>query len=279
MTKAFYGSDAKAKANLVTQVKNCCLYNGFFQIVGHRVPSKLQSDVFDCSKQFFEQPLEEKKKVSKGNSVFSSPSTTLHHSTLSLLGLLKTNSDLNTWNRGYELLRSQMLEPGTSPELKEGYYIGEDLPTTHPYFLQRKLNSGPNFWPTTLPNISKFKTTTMEYYMHVCALARDVLKVLALTLDLDEGYFDAFADGAVATMRLLHYPPQEKSDGGDKGLSRGIGAHTDFGAVTLLLQGEVGGLQVWEKETETWLDVRELLVCLTTRSNVRAALTDLDRII
>lgn len=55
-----------------------------------------------------------------------------------------------------------------------------------------------------------------------------------MTLDLPSTYFEDFTDGAVATMRLLHYPPQARDS--DERLSRGIGAHTDFGAVTLLLQ-------------------------------------------
>jgi isopenicillin N synthase-like dioxygenase len=86
------------------------------------------------------------------------------------------------------------------------------------------------------------------------ALARDVLSVVAQTLHLDATYFDSFTDGAVATLRYLHYPPQPKDS--DEKLSRGIGAHTDFGSVTLLMQDEVDGLQVWEKTTEEWLDVR-----------------------
>ena len=57
-----------------------------------------------------------------------------------------------------------MLEVGTEPELKEGFYIGEELPVTHPYFLQKKLNSGSNIWPGSLEGIGDFKTTTLEYY-------------------------------------------------------------------------------------------------------------------
>lgn len=179
------------------------------------------------TKKFFNLPLEDKQKCSKEN---------------------------NTWNRGYEMLRSQILEEGTQPELKEGFYIGADIPTSHPYFVNKKLNSGPNQWPEALgPELQAFKSGTMEYYNATLRLAADLLKAIALSLDLEEEYFAKFMDGAVATMRLLHYPTQP-ADCDDK-LTRGIGAHTDFGAITLLLQDNVDGLQVWDKKTNSWFDV------------------------
>jgi isopenicillin N synthase-like dioxygenase len=79
------------------------------------------------------------------------------------------------------------------------------------------------------------------------------MRVLALSLDLKEDYFSTFLDGAVATMRLLHYPSQPKD--ADEKLTRGIGAHTDFGAITMLLQDDVDGLQVWDQTNNTWIDV------------------------
>lgn len=93
----------------------------------------------------------------------------------------------------------------------------------------------------------------MEYYTHMHTLAREVLSVIALTLDLPEDYFQPFTTGAVATLRYLHYPPQPPTS--DEKLTRGIGAHTDFGSITLLMQDEVDGLQVYEKSTNEWLDV------------------------
>jgi isopenicillin N synthase-like dioxygenase len=93
----------------------------------------------------------------------------------------------------------------------------------------------------------------VAYYKSTVALATDVLKALALSLDLEEDHFSKFMDGAVATMRLLHYPSQPVDT--DEKLSQGIGAHTDFGAITLLLQDEVDGLQVWDKRSEKWIDV------------------------
>ena len=147
-----------------------------------------------------------------------------------------------------------MLEAGTGPELKEGLYIGEEIPRDHPFSLQGKLNSGPNQWPQAMEDFEHFQRTSMEYYHAVFDLAKDVLGVLALTLGVDENYFDTLTDGAVATMRYLHYPAQPRD--ADEKLNRGIGAHTDFGCVTLLLQDEVDGLQVLDAPTGTWLDVR-----------------------
>jgi isopenicillin N synthase-like dioxygenase len=161
--------------------------------------------------------------------------------------------DSNTWNRGYELLRSQILEEGTQPELKEGFYVGDEISKDHPYFINKRLNSGPNVWPNALPDVEDFKKTTQAYYDAAVALAKDILKVLALTLDLSEDFFNDYAEGAVATMRMLHYPPQQQDS--DAKLARGIGAHTDFGGITILMQDEVDGLQVWDKDVADWFDV------------------------
>lgn len=145
------------------------------------------------------------------------------------------------------------MEAGTNPDQKEGFYVGEEITKDHPYFVGKKLNSGPNQWPQDFPHAEKFRTASMSYYHEMHKLARDVLSVIAETLDLGADYFNTFTDGAVATLRYLHYPPQ--SPDSDEKLSRGIGSHRDFGSVTLLMQDEVDGLQVWERSTEEWLDV------------------------
>ncbi|KAI1844511.1 hypothetical protein JX265_009994 [Neoarthrinium moseri] len=223
----FYSEDSAKKSEVVTQVRESCLYNGFFQIINHSVPLGHQQAALKSAKKFFNLPQNDKDKVSKNN---------------------------NTWNRGYEMLRSQILEEGTQPELKEGFYIGADLPVDHPYFVEKKLNSGPNQWPQGLgDDLDYFRNSTMDYYNKSLELASDLLRVLALSLDLEENFFARFMDGAVATMRLLHYPSQPKD--ADEKLTRGIGAHTDFGAITMLLQDEVDGLQVWDQRNQSWIDV------------------------
>lgn len=111
----------------------------------------------------------------------------------------------------------------------------------------------------------------MEYYHAVMDLSKDILRILAMTLDLEEEYFAPLADGGVANMRYLHYPAQEKDS--DERLERGIGAHTDFGCVTLLLQDEVDGLQVLDGRSGEWVDVfyfpffHSFLIPLLMRAN------------
>ena len=64
-----------------------------------------------------------------------------------------------------------------------------------------------------------------------------------LIIDTDEN--QSWASEELATLRLLHYPPQPANpEPGEKG----CGAHTDFGTLTFLMQDDCGGLQVWDED-------------------------------
>jgi isopenicillin N synthase-like dioxygenase len=144
-----------------------------------------------------------------------------------------------------------MLEPGAKPDTKEALYIGEDLPGDDPRVLRGEYNCGPNLFPDVLGR--EFKDTCMEYYYAARNLAEDVMRAIALALGLNEGYFDDILGAkAFATLRLIHYPPTPET--GSK--ERGVGAHRDFGCITLLLQDSTGGLQVQDEKTGAWLDVQ-----------------------
>lgn len=197
----FYGHDSQAKAQLVQRVRECCLNNGFFQITGHKVSPELQRRTFDCAKRFFDLPLIEKKKIERSKNYPWYPAD----KQLTLAGP-------DAFNRGYEAFQSHMSQPGSAPDRKEGLFLGPDLAEDHPYCVQKKLNCGPNRWPQGLDDLEEFKLVSMEYYAALFQLAKDVVAVLALTMDYEETFFDPLTEGAIATLRYLHYPPQPVGD-------------------------------------------------------------------
>lgn len=119
--------------------------------------------------------------------------------------------------------------------------------------LEQRIHCGQNAYPQEVRDPSAFQRTVDEYHETMTRLAENILRVIAMTLNLDEEYFQAFCTEPAAVLRLLHYPPQAPDASEDE---RGIGAHTDFGGITLLLQDQVGGLQVFDAATKSWIDVK-----------------------
>ncbi|MFT4173979.1 MAG: 2-oxoglutarate and iron-dependent oxygenase domain-containing protein [Rhodocyclaceae bacterium] len=203
------------------QLREACQTRGFFYIRNHGISQTLIDRVFEENELFFDQPMEKKLAVDKA---------------------------LSRCNRGYEPLRAQTLERDAPPDLKEGFYIGQELPATDARVLAGKFNHGPNLWPAELAD---FRPTMDAYFEEVFELGALLMRGLALSLELPEDYFRPFLDDAMATLRLLHYPPQPPNPSpGEKG----CGAHTDFGSLTLLLQDDAGGLQVWDAASNGWID-------------------------
>ena len=222
---AHKSTDAAAQQELVRQVREACLEKGFFQIINHGISPELQKAMFAQSKEFFSLPEDVKMKYSQAT----------HPNKL-----------------GYERLRSQNFEKKTEGDLKEGFFIGRTLPEDHPFRLQNRIHCGQNIFPSELSSPSTFEETVTTYHRQMTALAETMLSIIAQTLSLPAAYFNSFSNDAVAVLRLLHYPPQAPDADANE---RGIGAHTDFGTLTLLLQDEVGGLQVFDAATNAWIDV------------------------
>lgn len=112
---------------------------------------------------------------------------------------------------------------------------------------------GPNLWPSSsLVAEEIFKKPMEEYYSKMFTLALKVLDAIAAGMPYGPSVFDEFtSNDAIASIRLLHYPPDKSNNE----LQLGAGAHTDFGAITLLLQDLIGGLQVWDYGNKEWRDV------------------------
>lgn len=217
--------DSQARAAVAREIGRACRDTGFFYIHNHGIDASLQTAVFDQARQLFDLPGDAKQALDKA----ASPA-----------------------NRGYEALRGQCLEPGAPADLKEGFYLGRELAPNDPRVLAGRFNHGPNQWPAALP---AFRPVMERYHAAMTQLAERLMAGLALSLALPEAYFAAFCEEAMATLRLLHYPPQPANAApGEKG----CGAHTDFGGLTLLLQDDNPGLQVWDHSAQAWIEAMPL---------------------
>ncbi|QDS76986.1 hypothetical protein FKW77_005850 [Venturia effusa] len=208
----------------ITQVATACRTSGFFQLTGHGIPPTLQKQVFAGSRKLFALPQTEKEKIK------------------SVIG-----------GRGYEVLGGQTLQYGAKPDLKEGFFVGPEIADDKEEY---EAYQHPNKWPDTrlIPD-EQLRIPVLEYRKQLCDLALVIMQILAQGLPGGrKDMFDDFCADPLAVVRLLHYPPQRDIE--DETLF-GAGAHTDFGAITLLLQDETGGLQVRKPETEgdAWIDI------------------------
>ncbi|OJZ81875.1 hypothetical protein ASPFODRAFT_51568 [Aspergillus luchuensis CBS 106.47] len=224
-----------AAQQVIDDVRRACRSTGFFQMKGHGVSLELQKRVFEASAKFFALPAKEK---------------------------LRLDARKNPGFRGYDVMGSQSYETeeeeqdGILRDVKEGFFISKEMPMDHPRVIQGRFLEGPNVWPLSdLLPVADFRSITEHYYLEMLRVSRIVFDLLAATLPCGSDCFDDLqAKDPMWLLRLLHYPPTPGSQGTAK-MQLGAGEHTDFGAITLLVQDEHPGLQVKDYKTDQWVDV------------------------
>jgi isopenicillin N synthase-like dioxygenase len=145
----------------------------------------------------------------------------------------------STWN--FSTSSNPFLAPFSHPQ---GFYFATHYTSNSPPSLAYQTFHGPNLYPapTTLP-YSTFRDPVQTYHSSLLLLSKRLLDLIAATLPYGPTVFDEFMkEDPLAVLRPLYYPASEAKDGE---VVIGAGAHTDFGAITLLLQDEIGGLEVW----------------------------------
>src|SRR5262245_6020090 len=192
-----------------------CRQSGFFYVVGHGVDAALQIRLRELSRQFFAQDLQTK---------------------------LATRMALGgrAWRGYFRVLRE--LTSGQSDQ-KYGLHSGAELPADDPHVLAGTPLHGPNLFPAVLAGLG---AAVLEYMAALTALGHRLMAGLALSLGLEESYFAERLTGEPLTLfRIFNYPPPA-----DPSLW-GVGEHTDYGLLTILLQDDAGGLEV--KSRSRWV--------------------------
>lgn len=153
--------------------------------------------------------------------------------------------------RGYTRAKEEITRQ--RPDNREQIDIGAELPLwpnipdNAPW-----LNlQGPNLWPSE-QDLPEFKNTVLAYQQRLREVAIKLLRAFLVALDQPENALDdLIADAPVHLLKLVRYPASNAAED-----AQGVGAHKDTDILTLLLQDEVGGLQV---ETDHgWIDVPPL---------------------
>lgn len=219
--------DRETQQTIAAEVDMACRQVGFMQIVGHGIPTEAGSGLAGSIDEFFSLPMAVK-------SSYISPRSTI--------------------NRGYSPPRSERLSYSlgvvTPDDLFEAYNVGanvDDFP-----HLAGELDAdvyARNIWPA---ETTQFQRGVTEWFAAAGGVARTMTDVFACALGLAPGYFRQFTDHSIDVLRMNHYEVPvgiELTTG-----QLGMGAHTDYGIVTVLWADPVPGLEILRPDG-SWLPV------------------------
>ncbi len=211
----FLSKDPKRKQKFVNEIGTAYEEIGFVSLKNHFLGDQLVGALYKEVKNFFDLPLEVKKKYE-----------------IEGLG----------GQRGYISFGKEHAKGKKEGDLKEFWHFGQEA--TADADLSEKYPQ--NVHVKELPD---FNHTGMEAYRMLEKTGVYVLRALAIYIGLDEFYFDHWATNGNSILRPIHYPPiTEEPQGAVR-----AGAHGDINLITLLMGASAGGLQVLRKDGE-WVD-------------------------
>jgi len=202
-------SSSTAANASIEQIAAACRDWGFFQVINHAIPAELIETVLQQTGRMFALPLEEK------------------------LSVVRTKD--NPWGfYNNELTKNQR----DKKEVFDFTHEGKD-----------PIYGKSNRWPA---DQNTFKATMLEYFDACTDLSLTLLEAFCIGLDLPAKYMHGdFASNHTGFMRLNYYPVNDPLTA--SGIEHqpvadlGIHHHTDAGALTVLLQDKVSGLQVYRE--------------------------------
>ena len=221
------GTDIAAKRRAAADLDRAARELGFLVVTGHGVSDALFGEAMDLARAFFALPEEAKRRCARPSREES---------------------------RGYAAMGGEALGKSLGAQaafdLKETFAIGpiDTYPAAalgehaYPHYT-------PNVWPGALPRL---RVVWETYYREMRRVADELLRLLAIALDQAEDLLVAKTGHCYSNLRAQHYPALAEAP--RPGQLR-AGAHTDYGAVTVL-RGDSGadGLQI-ETAPGQWRDV------------------------
>lgn len=211
----FLSDDPVRKQKFVNEIGTAYEEIGFVAVKGHFLNEDLVKNLYQEVRSFFELPLTIKEKYE-------------------IPGI--------GGQRGYVSFGKEHAKGRKEGDLKEFWHFGQYVENNPKLEAEYPKN-------VTVSELPHFNETGKEAYQMLEKTGVYVLRALALYLDLDEFYFDAYIKNGNSILRPIHYPPIQTEP---KNALRAA-AHGDINLITLLMGAQGRGLQVQNHNGE-WID-------------------------
>lgn len=207
----------EATARFCADLRRATRDVGFFYLTGTGVTPELESRLHRAAIDFFALPLEDK---------------------------LAIENVTSPHFRGYTRVGGERTQGAV--DWREQIDIGPERDAvTDPDTPAYTRLTGPNLWPAAQPEL---REVVAEWHDHLSGVARRLLRAWAVSLGSEPEFFDRHFGEPETLIKIVRYPGVD-----DPTPQQGVGAHKDFGVVTLLwVEPGKTGLQV-ERDGE-WVD-------------------------
>ncbi len=213
----FTHGDAETRREFVRQLGKAFHEVGFVGVVGHGIPRQLIDDFYTAANRFF------------------------HHDTAT-----KKRYELKSMagQRGYTSFGTEHAKQSNVGDLKEFFQIGQEVPAGHPNKAEYPDN-------VRVDEVPEFHDLGSRLYKAFEASGGQLLRAIAIHLELPEDYFENKIEDGNSILRAIHYPPITEEP---KSAIRAE-QHEDINLITLLVGASADGLQLLTKE-DKWQDIR-----------------------
>ena len=211
----FVSGDSARKQKFVDEIGKAYEEIGFVALKGHFLDDTLVDSLYSEVKNFFALPVETKRK-------YEVPG----------IG----------GQRGYISFGKESAKGKKEGDLKEFWHFGQYVENNPELEAEYPIN-------VEVEELPEFNKIGKETYRMLEKTAKYVLRALALYLNLEETYFDAYIHNGNSILRPIHYPPILNEP---KNAVRAA-AHGDINLITLLMGAQGRGLQVQKHDGE-WID-------------------------
>lgn len=212
----FSGGSAGQRTEFVRALGTAFHEIGFVGVVNHGIPKQLIDGFYDAAKRFFALPETIKRQYE-------------------IPGM--------AGQRGYTSFGKEHAKQSTVADLKEFFQLGQEVEGNDP---------GQDSYPDNVrvKEIPEFTELGIRLYKAFEKAGAELLRAIAIHLDIGEHYFDQHIHNGNSILRAIHYPPITQEPASAIRAEQ----HEDINLITLLVGASAGGLQLLNMDNE-WMPI------------------------